>query len=259
MDIIGSNKCIKTRLLLRSGVKIMKKKNFRQILLLVVILIIVGLVLYKLMNSRSYQILGNITNRVDTNKKVVALTFDDGPTDKTEEILEILDNNNVRATFFLMGSDLEKNIDKGKLIIEKGNEIGNHSYSHERNVLKSLKFIKEELNKTNELIRETGYKGEITFRPPFGKKLFILPYFLKKYNMESITWDVEPDTFYSKCDDKVKYTLENVKPGSIILLHPMYNDESLKSIDKIINRLKDQGYEFITISKLLELKNKQNL
>jgi peptidoglycan-N-acetylglucosamine deacetylase len=210
---------------------------------------------YKLMNSRTYQLFGGLTSHVDTNKKVVALTFDDGPSKNVEKILPLLEKYNAKATFFLIGNELEKNLEEGQKIAEAGHQIGNHTYSHKRMIFKSPSFIEKEIKTTNQLIRKTGYKGEIDFRPPNGKKLVGLPYFLKKQQMETITWNLEPDTYYTSVSDKVNYVNKNVKPGSIILLHPMYDNtgNELKVIEGILKHLSEKGYEFVTVNELQKL------
>jgi len=127
----------------------------------------------------------------------------------------------VKATFFLIGADIEKNKGETEKIIAEGHEIGNHSFSHNRMVLVSHAFVKNEIEKTDELIRNSGYQEEILFRPPYGKKLFTLPFYLSQNNRKSITWDVEPETYSEKSDEIIAHTLENTKNGSIILLHVM--------------------------------------
>jgi peptidoglycan/xylan/chitin deacetylase (PgdA/CDA1 family) len=207
------------------------------------------------MNSRTYQLFGELTSHVETNKKVVALTFDDGPSKNVEQILTLLDEYNAKATFFLIGNELEKNLKEGQKIAEAGHQIGNHTYSHKRMIFKSTSFIKQEIEKTNQLIRKTGFKGEIDFRPPNGKKLIGLPYYLKTHNIQTVTWNLEPDTYYTSVSDKVNYANKNVKPGSIILLHPMYDNtgNELKVIEGILKRLSEEGYEFVTVNELQKL------
>jgi len=232
----------------------MKKKLSKLLIgILLIFLILFGL--YKLMNSRSFQLFGGLTNYVDTDQKVVALTFDDGPTKNVDEILPLLDQYNVKATFFLIGNEIEKNPEEAKKIVSAGHQVGNHTYSHDRMVLKSPSFIKEEIEKTDELIREVGYKGEIDFRPPYGKKMIGLPYYLNKVKKETITWTFEPDTYYSSAADKVEYVTKNIKPGSIILLHPMYDKtgNELKTIEEILQLLTKEGYKFVTVDELQKM------
>ena len=214
--------------------------------------------LWKVGNSRTFQFFGEIVPRVETSQKIVALTFDDGPTAKfTDEILQVLKEEDVKATFFLIGGELEKHADEGKKIVAAGHEIGNHSYSHVRMILVTPSFVKEEIEKTDELIRSVGYQKTTHFRPPYGKKLFALPYYLSQNNRKSITWDVEPETFpeVAKSSEEItKYVLNNTKNGSIILLHVMYDPQkkSLNAVKPIIEGLKQQNFRFVTVSELIE-------
>ncbi|PFR32608.1 MULTISPECIES: polysaccharide deacetylase family protein [Bacillus cereus group] len=227
----------------------------KRIIVSLIILITLFLLLfgtYKLMNSRTYQLFGTLTNRVETNQKIVALTFDDGPTKNVEQILPLLEKYNAKATFFVIGNELEKNLKFGQTIVKAGHQIGNHTYSHKRMIFKTPSFVKDEIEKTNALIRKTGYIDQIDFRPPNGKKLIGLPYYLNKYHIETITWDLEPDTYYTSPSEKINYVNKNVMPGSIILLHSMYDDSSntLQTIEGILDSLSKQGYQFVTINEL---------
>ena len=224
-------------------------------IIIIIFLLIAGgnLGLYKLMNSRNYQIAGDLISDIETSEKVVYLTFDDGPTKETSKIIDLLDDLNVKATFFLIGDNIEKNIEDAKLIAENGHDIGNHTYSHNRMIFKSPSFIKEEIDKTNELIKTIGYEKEIFFRPPYGKKLFVLPQYLNKINQKTVMWNIEPESYEesSKSPEAIaNHVKENVRNGSIILLHPM-NDSTgkiLKSIRLVVEQLKSEGYSFKLLS-----------
>jgi len=124
-------------------------------------------------------------------------------------------------------------------------------------VLKSPAFIKHEIEKTDDLIAEIGYTKSIVVRPPYGKKLIGFPYYLNKHQRETITWNLEPDTFFTQADEKVRYVKENIRPGSIILMHPMYDstENELQAIEEILQTLLDEGYTFVTIDELLTIKN----
>ncbi|HKE55683.1 MAG TPA: hypothetical protein VKB46_03240 [Pyrinomonadaceae bacterium] len=116
--------------------------------------------------------------------------------------------------------------------------------------------MRQEIEKTDQLIRNTGYQGEIYFRPPYAKKLFALPYYLSRTGRTSITWDVEPDSFpeiAANADKIAQYVLSTTRPGSIIILHVMYPSriESMKAVPKIIEGLRAQGYSFKTVAELL--------
>lgn len=225
---------------------------------LILLLLITGYGLFQISKSRTFQFFGEIVPRVETSEKVVALTFDDGPTEYTPYVLNTLKEKDIKATFFVMGSELEKRPQIGEAIATAGHEIDNHSYSHQRMWFKSQSFIADEIEKTNALIRKTGYKGDIYFRPPYGKKIFGLPWYLSQHNIKTIMVDVEPDTYGSDADFLVKYALEHTKPGSIILLHPNCDtcNGQREAISKIIDGLQSKGYRFVTVSELLPYKDK---
>ncbi len=227
-----------------------RKLAISGVVILIIFLALFGS--YKLMNSRSFQLFGRLTQQVETDQKVAALTFDDGPTENVNEILPLLEKYDVKATFFLIGQDIEKYPEEAKKIAEAGHQVGNHTYSHNRMIFKSPSFIKEEIDKTDELIRKSGYEGEIDFRPPNSKKLVGLPYYLYKEKKDTITMNIEPDTFYTETEDRIQYVKDNIIPGSIILMHPMYEDSDkvLAEIEGIIQSLKDEGYRLVTVNEL---------
>ena len=214
--------------------------------------------LWQISRSRTFQFFGEIIPRVNTSEKVVALTFDDGPTvTGTDQILSILAAQNVKATFFVIGAELENNLDQARKIVAAGHELGNHTYSHDRMLLVTPSFVKQEIESTDKLIRDAGYQGEILFRPPYGKKLFALPYYLSKTGRKTITWDVEPESYPeidASADKIAEHVLSNTRPGSIIILHVMYPNrrESMKAVPKIVEGLKAQGYSFKPMSQLLQ-------
>jgi peptidoglycan-N-acetylglucosamine deacetylase len=209
---------------------------------------------WRLSNARTFQLFGEIVDRVDTTAPMVALTFDDGPTAQlTAQVLDILQQRQIRATFFVVGEALGRNLGLGRQIVAAGHELGNHSYSHARLILRSSSFIRREIEKTDHLIRQAGYEGEIHFRPPNGKKLILLPYYLASTGRKTITWTIAPESSPDKSDLIVARVLEQVKPGSIILLHVMYASraESRAALPGIIDGLQAQGYRFVTLSELL--------
>lgn len=231
-----------------------KRLTFIGIGILTVILLLLGT--YNLMNSRTFQLFGGLTDQVETNQKVVALIFDDGPSKNVDKILPLLDKYQAKATFFLIGNEIEKYQSESQKIVKAGHQVGNHTYSHNRMIFKTPSYIKAEIEKTDRLIRQAGYKDEMDVRPPNGKKLVGLPYYLYKHNRDTITWNLEPDSYYTSAADKVNYVKDHIKPGSIILIHPMYDSsgEELTTIEGILQALSDKGYKFVTVNELQELK-----
>ncbi|MDH6292831.1 peptidoglycan/xylan/chitin deacetylase (PgdA/CDA1 family) [Rhodococcus opacus] len=210
---------------------------------------------YRLMNARSYQLFGTLVDRVDTDDKVVALTFDDGPTSRTPDVLRLLNEAGIRATFYLNGTDLRANPEHGRRIADAGHELGNHTDTHRRMVFVSANTVRDEIERTDEAIRATGYTGPITVRPPYGKKLLGLPHYLAEHDRTTVMWDVEPDSA-ATADTAgiVAATLAQTRPGSIILMHVMFptRHASLDAVPAVVAGLTAQGYRFVTVSELLE-------
>jgi peptidoglycan/xylan/chitin deacetylase (PgdA/CDA1 family) len=213
--------------------------------------------LWQLSNARSFQLFGELYHRVETPERVVALTFDDGPGPaNTPAVLELLAKHQVKATFFMVGRNIEKHRELAARVLAEGHQLGSHSYSHSRMVLSSTSFIEEELSRTDALLREVGVRGEILFRAPFGKKLFTLPWVLSRQGRKHITFDVVPDDHATQ--DAALITsrvLEATRPGSIILLHDGWAAKpgTIEAAGRIIESLKGQGYRFVTVSELLAL------
>jgi peptidoglycan/xylan/chitin deacetylase (PgdA/CDA1 family) len=215
----------------------------------------IGYGLFQLSKSRDYQLFGTLVSSVKTTDKIVALTFDDAPGGQTDKVLSILQDQNIKATFYVIGQNAQKDPTGLKAIADQGHELGNHSYSHQRMALTSPWDVSAEVEKTNALIRASGYTGEITFRPPYGKKLFTLPWYLWQHNITTVMWNVEPDTYNNTASGITDYTLKNTTPGSIIVMHPFCGTTCAadrEALPKIIQGLKDKGYQFVTINQLLQ-------
>ncbi|MCA0158528.1 polysaccharide deacetylase family protein [Tsukamurella sp. M9C] len=235
----------------------------KRLIITAAVLLCTAAVLYGLLQvskSRSFQFFGDLVDRVDTTEPVVALTFDDAPTNATAEVLETLGRYDVKGTFYALGSELERHPDLGRRIVAEGHELGNHTFSHRRMVgtNETPGFVRAELDRTDAAIRATGYDGPITFRPPYGKKLFVLPWELSRRGVTTVTWDVEPDTLHAGDADGIeRYTVERTRPGSIVLLHPFCADEcraDREALPRIIERLRADGFRFVTVRELLALR-----
>jgi peptidoglycan-N-acetylglucosamine deacetylase len=213
--------------------------------------------LLQLSRATTFQLFGEIVPRVETDRRVVALTFDDGPTPEVvDEMLAILAKHDVKATFFVIGGELEEHPEAAAKIVRAGHELGNHSYSHVRLVFKSPSFIAKEVERTDALIRAAGQRDPIYFRAPYGKKLVGLPWYLSKHHRVHVTWDVAPDSAnISKSSESIAAeTIAAARPGSIVLLHPWYGgrERTRAALDPIIIGLKKKGLELVTVSELLK-------
>ncbi len=188
---------------------------------------------------------------VSIDDKVIALTFDDGPSKYTNKILDILKKYDACGTFFVIGNKTIFYKDILKRMLNEGSEIGNHSYDHKLLTRLSENEFKEEINKTQENIKNlTGFTPKL-FRPTYGGYTNTL----KKYtDLTFVLWDIDSRDWQVKNKDKIlNNILPNVKPGKIILMHDNH-EYSLNSLENLIKKLKDDNYKFVTVSELLEIK-----
>ena len=224
----------------------------------VVLAILTGL--WQLSRAKTFQVFGELYPRVETSEKVVALTFDDGPTPaNTPAVLEVLARHDVKATFFMVGRNIAAHRDLAARVLAAGHQLANHSYSHVRLILHSPSFIRSEIDRTDALLREVGVKGEILFRAPYGKKLFVLPWLLSRAHRKHILFDVVPHDH--EIQDSALITsrvVEAARPGSIILLHDGGKPKpgTIEATDRIITSLQARGYRFVTVSELLALEHR---
>lgn len=195
----------------------------------------------------------------DTDRKVVALTFDDGA-DGTNigSILSTLSDHNVTATFFLTGRGVEHHPQSIRNIAEAGHELANHSYSHPDFTTLTPSQMKTELRKAEELIKQTtGITSKPLFRAPYGAtNSAVLQAVGEAGYTHTLHWDV--DTIDWRGDSKtvvLNRVMDNVQPGSIVLMHTGAGAPGTPAaLPEMITQLKAQGYEFVTISEMLNLK-----
>lgn len=219
------------------------------------VLVLLSVAAWRLHKSRSVQLFGELVTSIETPDSVIALTFDDGPVPiYTDSVLDLLRREAASATFFVTGGSVARHPDLARRILGDGHELGNHSYSHERMVFMPMDRIRFEVEATDSLLRAAGAGATIPFRPPYGKRLVGLPWYLWRTDRTTLLWTLEPDSWFKDQDDMVRNVLENVRPGSIILLHvemPSRTEER-SALTTMIRELKSRGYKFVTVSQLLE-------
>ncbi len=196
-----------------------------------------------------------IKRNIDTSSKIVALTFDDGPSRYTNDIIDILEKNDAVATFFILGNKVKLYEDTLKRSISNGNEIGNHTFNHKWLTKLTDDEIKEQISNTQSIIEEvTGYTP-LLFRPSYGS---LNRRVRKDINLDIVLWNVDTmDWKYKSTNKIVARATNNVKDMDIILLHDTYKSTK-DSLEKIITTLKDKGFTFVTVSELKEIKKLRN-
>jgi peptidoglycan/xylan/chitin deacetylase (PgdA/CDA1 family) len=239
------------------------KQGSRVLLLLAAPAVLLLLLFYVrlLARSRTYQLFGVIVAEARPREPIVALTFDDGPRDAlVDSLIGVLGDRGARATFFLTGRELAEAPAAGARLAAAGHELANHTYSHRRMVLVSPATVREEVERTDSLLRAAGQRGPIWFRPPYGYKLLGLPRYLERTGRTTVTWSIEPDSYAQVAETPegiVRHVLERVRPGSIILLHPWYDSRrtSRAAIGPLIDSLQRRGYRVETVGALLGASN----
>ncbi len=188
---------------------------------------------------------------IDPKEKVIAITFDDGPSTYTNDIIEYLNKENARATFFILGNKVSIYKDTINKALKYGNEIGNHSYNHKWLTKLSIEEMLLQIEKKTQAIIEenTGYTP-VSFRPTYGS---INNTMRKNVNLNIVLWTVDTmDWKYKSVDKIVSRATSKVKDGDIILMHDTH-ERTYNALLKIVPELKHQGFTFVTISELKEI------
>jgi len=194
--------------------------------------------------------------------KYVALTFDDGPDPVyTPEILDILKEKDVRATFFLVGKNVNSYPEIAKRIVEEGHSIGNHTYSHRSLIPLTAKSTYKEVKDAETAIDEATGVRPTLFRPPRGVYSNYVRGLLKEEGYTLVLWDLSAVDWAELAPKKIVTNVKNrVKPGSIILLHDSGDlithrggnrASTVKALPEIIDTLRAQGYEFVTVDQMI--------
>lgn len=186
------------------------------------------------------------------DKKLIAFTFDDGPSsNNTNLLLDNLDKYNARVTFFVLGSRVDSNKEVIKRAYLQGNDIGSHTYNHRNlNLLNDSEVISE-VEKTNDKIKEIIGVKPTLLRPPYGN---LTNHRKELVNMHTILWDIDPlDWKYKNKNRVADEIIEHAHDGAIILLHDIYKS-SVEGALLAMEELEKQGYAFVTITEMAQLR-----
>ena len=216
-----------------------------------------GLMTYAV-RARSAGILAPSVYRGDQTRKQIALTFDDGPSESTPALLEVLAELGVPATFFMCGRNVRRFPEIAREVVDAGHDLGNHTESHSYLHFRSSEHIYRELAMAQQSIRTvTGYRPR-WFRPPYGVRWFGLRGAQRRLGLTGVTWTViGRDWKWSSCRI-ARLLLSKAKNGTIFCLHdgrgtvPSPDIRStIEAVELIVPRLKAEGYEFVTLTEML--------
>lgn len=191
--------------------------------------------------------------KIDPDKPVIALTFDDGPdyNGASKKILDVLEKYGVRATFFTVGENAENNPENIKRKVSLGCEIGNHTYSHEQY---GSKVKESEIVKCSDVIEKITGSRPTVFRSTGGLTTTAIKNICKKQGMSLYYWTIDTEDWKSRDAKKVYKAAMKAKDGDIILMHDIYQSTA-EAVKKIVPKLLKKGYQFVTVSELVKYKS----
>jgi len=194
------------------------------------------------------------------NDKIVALTFDDGPWPKyTEQILDILKENNVKGTFFVIGKNMKNFPEIGKRIVTDGHAIANHTWHHWYHRL-NPKAAAYEIDATEEIIYKTTGVRTNLFRPPGGVLGNGPAAYAKSKKYSVIMWSADSHDYKRPPAPRLlSNVMRNSKPGGIVLMHDGggVRDSTVKALPAMIDKFRNSGYRFVTMPEMLEIEDKE--
>lgn len=204
-----------------------------------------------------YEDAGYIIWDIQTEQKVVALTFDDGPSARhTEQVLNLLDQYDAKGTFFIVGQQAEKYPQIVRRMYDTGHEIANHTYSHP--YTKSVSKVMAEIQQTDDtLYGITGYSPRL-FRPVEGyyNENLVKEVANEGYKLVMWSWHLDTEDWKDPGVNQIVNTvLTGVEQGDVVLFHDGGGNrvQTVQALEKILPELKSEGYAFITISEMLKL------
>ncbi|HSK47655.1 MAG TPA: polysaccharide deacetylase family protein [Coriobacteriia bacterium] len=199
-----------------------------------------------------------VIRRMRPTGKVVALTFDDGPWPlSTRRILDVLAEEEVRATFFMVGKQAARNPHIAKRVAREGHDIGSHSYGHKAFASMSSKGIRKEIKYGRSAVEQaTGHRTN-WFRPPYGSMDPKAWRQVRDLKVHAVLWDVDSRDWTKPSVKKMRRTvMREVRPGSVVLFHDGGGDrqQTIKALPSIIESLRKKGYEFVTVDELYQMR-----
>lgn len=227
-------------------------EGFSVIILVALLFVRAGIIIYGSFALRSGYFLKSVSHS-DTGEKIVAISFDDGPTSFTPAVLELLEKYNAQASFFCIGKQIEKFPGIFQQILESGHTTGNHTYTHSPWIgFFSKDSVKEEILQTDEIIKKHAGAYPFFFRPPYGVTNPSVAKAVKETGHKVIGWNIRSfDTFFKNENFIFRRIIRQIKPGSIILLHDT-SEKTVKVTELLLDYLRHNGYRSTGIEQMLK-------
>jgi peptidoglycan/xylan/chitin deacetylase (PgdA/CDA1 family) len=212
--------------------------------------------------GRSSAFFGPSIYRGDPSRRAVALTFDDGPSEGTPAILEILDRHQVKATFFQCGANVLRLPAIARQVASAGHEIGNHSHTHSPMYLKPANFVLQEFGRAQNAILEVTGVRPAFLRAPYGARWFGFAEAQRQLHLTGVMWTVLGRDWKRSGDEVAETILRRTVNGAILCLHDGRELQrspgiaaTIEAVRLVVPALRDQGYQFETLTQLICPKN----
>ncbi len=207
--------------------------------------------------GRSSPLFGPTLWRGPKSRRALALTFDDGPSESTLDLLSLLHTYRVRATFFMLGHHARRLPRLVRRCVEEGHEIGNHSDRHHGLWLRSPQFVRDEVARAQESLARIAGAPPRLFRAPYGVRWFGLQGVLREFGLRHVSWTVLARDYSLDSDSIVAHVAPRTSPGSILCFHDGRElrhspdiTPTLAALERLLPRWLDEGYEFLTVSEM---------
>ena len=208
--------------------------------------------------GRSASVFGPSVWRGPRDRRSLALTFDDGPSESTPQLLDLLAGHQVPATFFQCGANVERLPGIALAVRQAGHEIGNHSHTHPMLCFRSPAFMEAELRRAQDCIEASSGASPTLFRAPFGVRWFGMGGVQRRLRLTGVMWTIIGYDWSRKVDQVVERITQQAANGAILCLHDGRELQArpdigvtMEAVRRLVPSLLDQGYRFETVSRLL--------
>ena len=212
------------------------------------------------------QLYGKNFNGLEPGRKLLALTYDDGPNEPwTLKLLEVLEKHGVSATFFMVGRFVRLRPEIARAVAQSGHAVGNHAFSHPNLIFAGASRLRQELEETSKTIEEATGERPLLFRPPFGGRRPGTFALARELNMGPVMWRVTCYDWSAKSPQQIlQHARRQIRGGELILLHDgghlrIGEDRSatVRATDELIAEYKERGYAFVTVPEMMKLSSGQ--
>lgn len=208
--------------------------------------------------GRSATLLAPSVWRGPATRKAIAVTFDDGPSESTPELLDVLDEHKAKCTFFPIGRNVERLPEIAKEVARRGHELGNHSYTHSPFYLRHPQFLEDEIAIAQDVIAGVASVKPVWLRPPYGCRWFGLKEAQQRHGLTGVMWSGNGLDWKKNAKAVCKRLKSASRSGAILLLHDGRERNlrpdvrnTLEAVRRLLPELREQGYHLCTVSELL--------